>query len=414
MRTTESVFAIRRLISAARARGLVLDEGPSARDPAFYARVGLARAQQLRERAVRELGPAVPLAVAAGIEEHHALIHFALMSCRTMSEVLQSTVAHWRYVTDAFPVRAVRQGGAVHLQLDVPASPPLGVRVGVEYLLALIVRASLELTGGAWRPRAIVLGHRPPVSLSAWEAVCGVPVHIGGTPGLMIAEDSLAQPVQSRLSPGAGQFFREMLAWYTPQPPPTLSERVAAALARDLATAAPTVEQIAAELGTSARSLHRQLAAEGTSYQRVLDGLRRDQAIRAVGDGEPFKAIAAAVGFADPRAFRRAFKRWTGATPQQFRGRSDPGGAVPGAGSPQPQRPGQRLAAAGAGQLDDGQLVEARVEIEQLLRVLDRRAVDRHQDVAARQANGASRRVGGAAEQPDPGQRAVVERRNQP
>jgi AraC-like DNA-binding protein len=411
-RTTESVFAIRRLVSAARVRGLVLDEGPSARDPAFYARLSLVRAQELRERAVRELGPAMPLAVAAGIDEHHALIHFALMSCRTMAEVLQSTVVHWRYVTDAFPARAVRHGGDVQLQLDVPPSPALGVRVGVEYLLALIVRASLELTGGAWRPRAIVLGHRPPVSLSAWEAVCGVPVHIGGTPGLVIAEDSLAQPVQSRLSPGAGQFFREMLEWYTPRPPPTLAERIAAALERDLATSAPTVEQIAAELGTSARSLHRQLAAEGTSYQRVLDGLRRDQAIRAVGDGDPFKAIAAAVGFADPRAFRRAFKRWTGATPQQFRGRSDPGG--PGGGSPQPQRPGQRPAAAGTRQLDDGQLVQAGVEIEQLLRVLDRRAVDRHHDVAARQADGARRRVGGGAEQPDPGERAVVERRNQP
>jgi AraC-like DNA-binding protein len=234
-----------------------------------------------------------------------------------------------------------------------------------------------------------VLGHRPPVSLSAWEAVCGVPVHIGRMTGLVIAEDSLAQPVQSRLSPGAGQFFREMLEWYTPQPPPTLSERVAAALARDLATAAPTVEQIAAELGTSPRSLHRQLAAEGTSYQRVLDGVRRDQAIRAVGDGEPFKAIAAAVGFADPRAFRRAFKRWTGATPQQFRQRGD---------SPQPQRADQRLTAAGAGQLDDAQLIETGVEIEQLLRAPDRRPVDRGQDVAARQAEGGRQRVRGGAE----------------
>jgi AraC-like DNA-binding protein len=224
-----------------------------------------------------------------------------------------------------------------------------------------------------------VLGHRPPVSLSAWEAVCGVPVHIGGTPGLVIAEDSLAQPVQSRMSPGAGQFFREMLEWYTPRPPPTFVERVSTALGRDLATAAPTVEQIAVELGTSARSLHRQLAAEGTTYQRVLDGLRRDQAIRAVGDGEPFKAIAAAVGFADPRAFRRAFKRWTGATPQQFRQRGD---------SPQPQRPDHRLAAAGAGQLEDGQLIEAGVEIEQLLGARDPRPVDRGQDVAARQADG--------------------------
>jgi len=101
---------------------------------------------------------------------------------------------------------------------------------------------------------------------------------------------------------------------------PGLATRVAAALCRDLRAAPPSVAQVAGELALSARSLYRQLAAEGTSYQRLLDGLRCDEAIRqALGDGRPFKAIAAAVGFADPRAFRRAFRRWTGTSPRQFR-----------------------------------------------------------------------------------------------
>ncbi|HEX3760879.1 MAG TPA: helix-turn-helix domain-containing protein, partial [Kofleriaceae bacterium] len=380
---TESVFAIRRLISAAQARGLVLDEGMTAREPVFYARLSVAHAQQLRERAVHELGAALPLVVAAGTEESHCLIHFAVMSCRTMAEVVQLIVAHWRYVTEAFGAHAVRRDGAVHLELDVPPAAPLGMRVGVEYLLASLVRACREITGGAWQPRALVLGHRPPVALGAWEAVCGVPVEIGETPGLVIAEDSLVQPVQSRMSAGAGQFFRELLAWCTPRPPPTLAERVAGALARDLAVAAPTVEQVAAELGLSARSLHRQLAVEGTSYQRVLDGLRRDRAVQAVDAGDPFKAIAAAVGFADPRAFRRAFKRWTGATPQQFRGRGEPARELPGGGSWQPWDPGLPLAGLADGPpdgdaqdepcADDACVEQARVEIEQLLRSLDRR-----------------------------------------
>jgi AraC-like DNA-binding protein len=150
--------------------------------------------------------------------------------------------------------------------------------------------------------------------------MCGAPVHVGDTPGLVIAQSALAQPVRAGLSPTAGPFFRELLDCHMPRPAATLAERVAGSLGRDLGAVAPTVEQIAAELGTSARSLHRQLAAEGTSYQRVLDAVRCDEAIRqAVDEQRPFKAIAAAVGFADPRAFRRAFKRWTGTTPQQFR-----------------------------------------------------------------------------------------------
>jgi AraC-like DNA-binding protein len=50
--------------------------------------------------------------------------------------------------------------------------------------------------------------------------------------------------------------------------------------------------------------------------------MRRDEAIREMlRDAREIKAIARAVGFSDPRGFRRAFKRWTGLTPQQFRGR---------------------------------------------------------------------------------------------
>lgn len=317
---SESVFAVRRLIAAAGARGLVLDEGPTAGVPAFHARVSLTHAQRLWERAVRELGPSLPLAVAASVDEYLCPMQFAAMSCATLGEVLELTVAHWRYLTEGFGARAVRAGGAVRLQLDPPADPPLGVRVGVEYLLATLARAGRELAGAAWRPCELVLGHCPPVSLDAWQAVCGVPVSLGEAPALVFPEDALGAPLGGRMSSGAGRFFREMIAWYTPRLSPTLAERVAAALSRDLGGAAPTVEQVAAELGVSARTLHRQLAAEGASYQRVLDGLRCTEAIRQAADQRrPFKAIAAAVGFGDPRAFRRAFKRWTGSTPQQFR-----------------------------------------------------------------------------------------------
>jgi AraC-like DNA-binding protein len=200
----------------------------------------------------------------------------------------------------------------------------LGARLGLEHLVAALARAGRELSAGEWRPTRLVLGHRPPVGLDTWQAACGAPTVVGDAPGLVIAESSLAQPVRRGVSYAAGRMFRELLDWYTPGPraASSVAARVAEALRRDLDAGVPTVEQVASELALSARSLHRQLAAEGTSYQRVLDGLRCDEAIRqALDDRRSFKAIAAAVGFADPRAFRRAFKRWTGTTPGQFRQR---------------------------------------------------------------------------------------------
>jgi AraC-like DNA-binding protein len=52
----------------------------------------------------------------------------------------------------------------------------------------------------------------------------------------------------------------------------------------------------------------------------VLDGVRRDTAIRSMRERErQLKTVATTVGFSDMRGFRRAFKRWTGLSPQQFR-----------------------------------------------------------------------------------------------
>ena len=323
---SESGASIRHLVRTVACYGLHLDEGPSAGEPVFHARVSSQHAHRLWERAVRELGPEVPLLVAQKRpDDHVSPLYFAAMSCATLGDALQIMVKHWRYVTEAFPVTVIRRSGALRLGFETSGPKSLGARLEAEYLLADLVRSGCDLSGGGWRPTELVLANRPPIALDVWESACGVPVRVDPeSPGLVMAEDSLEQVVQSRLSPAAGRFFLDVLDWLTPRSSITLTlgERVAATLAHDLGTTAPSIEQVAQSVALSKRSLHRQLAAEGTSYQRLLDGLRRDEALRQALDAErQFKAIAAAVGFSDQRGFRRAFKRWTGVTPQQFRRR---------------------------------------------------------------------------------------------
>ncbi len=83
-----------------------------------------------------------------------------------------------------------------------------------------------------------------------------------------------------------------------------------------------SVESVARTLHTSARTLARRLAAEGTSFQSIKDDLRRDSAIaRLTLSDEPVAAIGSMLGFDDPTAFNRAFRRWTGSTPGAYRKR---------------------------------------------------------------------------------------------
>lgn len=82
----------------------------------------------------------------------------------------------------------------------------------------------------------------------------------------------------------------------------------------------PTVHVLAKQLHTSPRTLSRQLAAEGTSFQVVKDRLRRDMAIDLLNKTRmPAWEIGMKIGFQDPAAFNRAFKQWTGSAPGVYR-----------------------------------------------------------------------------------------------
>ena len=82
----------------------------------------------------------------------------------------------------------------------------------------------------------------------------------------------------------------------------------------------PDLEEVAARLKLPTWTLRRKLAEEGTQFRAVLNDTRRDLAMTYIRDTElAFGEIAYLLGFASAEAFQRAFKRWTGQTPGEFR-----------------------------------------------------------------------------------------------
>jgi AraC-like DNA-binding protein len=92
------------------------------------------------------------------------------------------------------------------------------------------------------------------------------------------------------------------------------------ALASRVADGNATIDGIARQLAISGRTLQRRLAAEGVSYQQLLDDARKEAATRYI--CEPSLSIceiACLVGYSEPAPFHRAFKRWFGVTPDIYR-----------------------------------------------------------------------------------------------
>jgi AraC-like DNA-binding protein len=98
------------------------------------------------------------------------------------------------------------------------------------------------------------------------------------------------------------------------------ADRVRTLIADELRGGNPTAARIATRLKMSVRTLSRLLAAEDTSFRDLLDGVRRELAIELLaGEEASIAEVGFLLGFAELSSFHRAFRRWTGRTPAEFR-----------------------------------------------------------------------------------------------
>lgn len=171
-------------------------------------------------------------------------------------------------------------------------------------------------------PRAVSFRHGAQGASSAYEDFLGVPVRFGAPLNeYVVSETDLAAPLPyadaelfevqaSRLQqelaglPPVGFVSAFAIQWLEARPP-----------------GAVRVADLAAMMGTSIRSLQRQLAAEGTSWSRVVDSARRNTCAALLSQGLTLDKVALRLGYHDASSVSRAAKRWFGATPGQARGR---------------------------------------------------------------------------------------------
>ncbi|MFE6715424.1 AraC family transcriptional regulator ligand-binding domain-containing protein [Streptomyces sp. NPDC057695] len=124
----------------------------------------------------------------------------------------------------------------------------------------------------------------------------------------------------------------------------TATGRVRHLIGRSLpAGRVPTPEELAVLLSVSPQTLRRRLAAEGTTYQRVRDQVRRDHALAELAGGRiSIERLSRRLGFSEPSAFHRAFRRWTGETPRAYQARTGPAHHRVAPSAPSPRASGQQ------------------------------------------------------------------------
>jgi AraC-like DNA-binding protein len=170
-------------------------------------------------------------------------------------------------------------------------------------------------------PKAIHFTHKEPDYRAEYDRIFGVPIvfesHMNA---IVVGEEFLSIRLQN-----TNPYLSKILKTHADELLKNLENskstrgRVESLLLPILHTGDVSIATITRKLGVSRQTLFRKLKAEGVSFEQVLDELRHTLALRYLKEKKSVTETAYLVGFSNPTAFSRAFKRWTGSRPRAIR-----------------------------------------------------------------------------------------------
>lgn len=255
-------------------------------------------------------------------EELFDVLAFALRSCATLGEHYRLAVRYMRLVHQGVYLQLEEEQDVarlVHGHYQEPSTPP---RQPVEGMLALSLLQGRRALGEEFAPREVCFTHARPAQVHEQERLFGAPVHYGCPRNELVLDRALLVRPQLHAEPRLLALLDRQLAGLLSELPEDRScqAMVRRAMMDELPEREPAMAAIAGRLHMSPRSLQRRLQSEGTSFAQVLFELRRDLALRYLRDERiAIGEVGFLLGFLDVAAFHRAFKRWTGSTPAQYR-----------------------------------------------------------------------------------------------
>lgn len=247
---------------------------------------------------------------------------FAVVSCSRARDAAQRMIHYaTRYYEDLDLELDLSEEVGVLRQGFVTSEP--GQHPQLEtFVLAGIVLLSREVLGQQWDPISVSLAEEKPASTDDYTRVFRCPVHFGADANVVrFPTNVLDQPLldaNDELAHMLNRYVEELLSDL--QRDRGFSNDVRRALVGGVARGQTSLEETARSLGLSPRTLQRRLRSEQTSHRGLLDSVRERLAHRYLLDRRlTVDEVAESLGFSEPSAFHRAFRRWTGSTPAVYR-----------------------------------------------------------------------------------------------
>lgn len=261
----------------------------------------------------RQLALAIAAATPPGA---FGIIEYVCRSAPTLRVALLQWVRYLNLLDDAVTVALEIEDDRAYLRVDRESEAP--APASHELCWALVAKYARELSTVPFRLTAVEFAHPAPGDPAAYRAWFDAPVVFDAEiTQLVLPRAALEAALVSSdptllaiLTRAADELLKN-----TPTDP-LVTSQVKRLLHEVLRSDEGHVDVVAKRLGLTGRSLQRRLKDESTTFNAIREEVRRELAQRYLDDGLAIAEISFLLGFSEPSAFFRAFKRWTGTTPR--------------------------------------------------------------------------------------------------
>jgi len=243
--------------------------------------------------------PGLPVALAETYQpELYGVLSLLAVTSSDLESALWRVMRFYRLWTNSSWWELRRIDSGVALAFVQPGESRLGERCDREFSLAEMTNAIRWVTGHpCWTPSEVRFAHpRPEASLRRHEVFFGSGLRFHAPHNeLVLRESDLRLPMM----------------------------RVKQAILEQLRRRVPSLQDVSRQLGIGARTLRRRLSEQGRPFKALIDEARAELARQYLeGSRHTIQEISHLLGFSQPSAFHRAFKRWTRESPRRFRVRA--------------------------------------------------------------------------------------------
>jgi AraC-like DNA-binding protein len=253
-----------------------------------------------------------------------SILGYMMMNCKTLAEAFEKSGKYSRIIGNMIEGRAELKFKKVRIVVFTPPHAPKMSRHCYESTLSSSVHMMRTLSGEHVSPLEVTFIYPKPESTAEYERIFCCPVKFGQKDNSMTLDWSIGNmPIHmanSALLEHFEKYAQEVMSQMERNDEHTRA--VTKIILSRLDDEALSIQKVAKEMAVSVRTLQNRLDAEGVLFSDLLKDIRERLAKKYLRENYSVEQITYLLGFSEPSVFRKAFKKWSGFTPREYREQS--------------------------------------------------------------------------------------------